>query len=149
MSAHHALTVAVELATRQRDDARRALQDARSAQQAAQDQLQVLQNYAQETDNRWGMRSETIRTPEVLFHHYQFMGRLQHAAGLQVNVVDDQAVRVAAVQQQLVNAEVRLASLQKLLDKRRHEALQAQARREQKQTDERAALQHLRTHQGH
>ena len=149
MTKPNALSVAVEMATRQRDEARRVLQHAQGAQRAAQDQLQVLQGYAQETENRWGMRAQATVAPEVMFHHYHFMGRLDHAAGLQSGVVDDHAQRVALAQQQLRDAEVRLASLRKLLEKRQLEALQAQARRDQKMTDERAALRHRSSAHGH
>ena len=149
MTKPNALSVAVEMATRQRDEARRVLQHAQGAQRAAQDQLQVLQGYAQETESRWGMRAQATVAPEVMFHHYHFMGRLDHAAGLQSGVVDDHAQRVALAQQQLRDAEVRLASLRKLLEKRQMEALQAQARRDQKMTDERAALRHLSSVHGH
>ena len=149
MTKPNALSVAVEMATRQRDEARRVLQHAQGAQRAAQDQLQVLQGYAQETENRWGMRAQATVAPEVMFHHYHFMGRLDHAAGLQSGVVDDLAQRVALAQQQLRDAEVRLASLRKLLEKRQMEALQAQARRDQKMTDERAALRHRSSAHGH
>ena len=149
MTKPNAQSVAVEMATRQRDEARRVLQHAQGAQRAAQDQLQVLQGYAQETENRWGMRAQATVAPEVMFHHYHFMGRLDHAAGLQSGVVDDHAQRVALAQQQLRDAEVRLASLRKLLEKRQMEALQAQARRDQKMTDERAALRHRSSAHGH
>lgn len=149
MTKPNALSVAVEMATRQRDEARRVLQHAQGAQRAAQDQLQVLKGYAQETENRWGMRAQATVAPEVMFHHYHFMGRLDHAAGLQSGVVDDHAQRVALAQQQLRDAEVRLASLRKLLEKRQMEALQAQARRDQKMTDERAALRHRSSVHGH
>ena len=81
MTKPNALSVAVEMATRQRDEARRVLQHAQGAQRAAQDQLQVLQGYAQETENRWGMRAQATVAPEVMIHHYHFMGRLDHAAG--------------------------------------------------------------------
>ena len=149
MSTLNALTVAVEVASRKRDEARRLLQDAQGAQQAAQDQLNQLQGYARETEGRWGMRADAAVQPEVMFHHYHFMGRLDHAAGLQSGVVDDHAQRVALAQQQLRDAEVRLASLRKLLEKRQMEALQAQARRDQKMTDERAALRHRSSAHGH
>lgn len=149
MTKPNALSVAVEMATRQRDEARRVLQHAQGAQRAAQDQLQVLQGYAQETESRWGMRAQATVAPEVMFHHYHFMGRLDHAAGLQSGVVDDHAQRVALAQQQLRDAEVRLASLRKLLEKRQMEALQAQARWDQKMTDERAALRHRSSAHGH
>jgi flagellar FliJ protein len=134
--------MSVSNALRQRDDARRALQDARSASQAAQAQLDQLEGYALETQNRWGMRPNAAVQPEVMYHHYQFMDRLRHAAGLQTRVVGSQAERVGAAERSLLQAELRLASLKKLVDKRQRDALQAQMRRDQKQTDERAALQY-------
>ena len=149
MSSLNALSVAVEVAERQRDEARKVLQDTLAAQQAARAQLDQLQDYARETEARWGMKADSTVKPEVMFHHYHFMGRLDHAAGLQSGVVDDHAQRVALAQQQLRDAEVRLASLRKLLEKRQMEALQAQARRDQKMTDERAALRHRSSAHGH
>ena len=142
MSALQSLLVAVDLATRQRDAARQALLDAQAAQAAAQAQLEQLQGYAQETSQRWGARPDASMQPEVLFHHVHFMGRLEHAAGLQCNVVADHEARVAHARAQLVQAELRLASLQKVADSRRRAHALQQMRREQKQTDERAALQY-------
>jgi flagellar FliJ protein len=148
MPAPNALSVAVDMALRQRDDARRVLQDKRGARQSAQAQMDQLQGYAQETQNRWGVRANASLAPEVMFHHYQFMDRLNHAMGLQTSVVLDHAGRVEAAQQALLAAELRLTSLKKLMEKRLKEAEQAQMRREQKQTDERAALQHGRSFTG-
>ncbi|MDY0106685.1 MAG: flagellar export protein FliJ [Giesbergeria sp.] len=148
MSVSNALSVAVEMALRQRDDARRALQDARSASQAAQAQLDQLEGYALETQNRWGMRPNAAVQPEVMYHHYQFMDRLGHAVGLQTDVVGSHADRVGAAERFLLQAELRLASLKKLVEKRQRDALQAQMRRDQKQTDERAALQYRQSSNG-
>lgn len=142
MSSLSALSVAVELAERKRDEARRVLQDARRAQQAARDQMAQLQGYAQETQNRWGMRANANVQPEVMYHHYQFMDRLHHAMGLQTTVVASHDERIGAAQQALLATELRLASLKKLTDKRRKEFELLQSRRDQKQTDERAALQY-------
>lgn len=142
-SALRGLMVAVEAAQRQRDEARRLLQNARQAQMAAQSQMEQLQTYADETEGRWGMRANATVAPEVMFHHYQFMDRLGHAMGLQTTVVQDHERRVAHAQQALLQTELRLTSLQKLTDKRHQEIEQAQARREQKQTDERAAQQYF------
>ncbi|MBX9937316.1 MAG: flagellar export protein FliJ [Burkholderiaceae bacterium] len=147
-SALRGLTVAVEAAQRQRDDARRRLQSARQAHMAAQGQMEQLQAYAHETEGRWGMRANVTMAPEVMFHHYQFMDRLGHAMGLQTTVVQDHEYRVAQAQQVLLQTELRLTSLQKLTDKRHQEIEKAQARREQKQTDERAALQYLQQRKG-
>ena len=142
-SALRGLMVAVEAAERQRDEARRGLQNARNAQMAAQGQLDQLQAYANETEGRWGMRANATVAPEVMFHHYQFMERLNHAMGLQTTVVQQHNYRVEQAQQLLLQSELRLTSLQKLVDKRRQEIELAQMRREQKQTDERAAQQYF------
>jgi len=48
----------------------------------------------------------------------------------------------------LLEAELRLTSLRKVVDKRRHDLELQQMRRDQKQTDERAALQYRNASQG-
>jgi len=141
MASLNAFLVAVELAERQRDEARQALQDARNARQAAQQQLDQIESYAQETQNRWGLRADAAVKPEVMYHHYQFMDRLAYASGLQSSVVGDQAGRVDAAAQVLLQAELRVTSLKKVVEKRKREMEHLQSRRDQKQTDERASLQ--------
>ena len=148
MSALSALSVAVDLAERKRDEARRLLQDALRAQQAARDQMEQLKGYAQETQNRWGMRANAHVQPEVMYHHYQFMDRLQHAMDLQTTVVASHDSRIVAAQQALLATELRLTSLKKLAEKRRQEYELVLARRDQKETDERAALQYRTTSSG-
>ncbi len=142
MSNLNALSIAVEAATRKRDDARKVVQAALAAQQAARAQLHQLEDYARETEARWGVRADATIQPEVMYHHYQFMDRLGHASGIQGGVVSDQAGRVHAAQSALLQAELRLSSLRKVVEKRRHDMELLQARRDQKQTDERAALQY-------
>jgi len=55
---------------------------------------------------------------------------------------------VGVAEKNLLEAELRLASLKKLVEKRQRDALLAQTRREQKQTDERAALQYRKAFNG-
>lgn len=141
MSTLNALMVAVEVASRKRDEARRLLQDAQGAKHAAQNQMEQLQGYARETEGRWGMRADAEVKPEVMFHHYQFMDRLGHAVGLQTGVLADHDRRVQDAQGALLQAELRLASLRKVVEKRQQDQALQQMRREQKQTDERASLQ--------
>ncbi|MFT4241175.1 MAG: flagellar export protein FliJ [Acidovorax sp.] len=149
MNALNALTVAIEAAVRKRDEARRVLQDAQAAQQGARAQLDQIEGYARETEARWGVKADAAMKPEVLYHHYQFMGRLGHAVGIQAGVVDHHSQRVEAARQALLQAELRLASLRRLVDKRRQELERAEMRRDQKQTDERAALQYRSAGQEH
>ena len=142
MSSLNALSVAVEVASRKRDDARKVLQDTLAAEQAARAQLNQLEDYARETESRWGMKADTTMQPEVMYHHYQFMNRLGHAASIQNVVVRDHSARVQAAQRALLDAELRLASLRKVVEKRLNDLALQQQRRDQKQTDERAALQY-------
>jgi len=139
MSALNAFVVAVELAERQRDAARQALANVQGARQAAQAQLQQLTGYAAETQDRWGLKAGAAVQPEVMHHHYHFMGRLDHAIDLQTRTLGGQDQRVAQARQALLQAELRLASLRKVLERRQAELAQQQQRREQKQTDERAS----------
>lgn len=139
MSSLNAFVVAVDLAVRQRDAARQRFQDLQGARQAAQAQLDQLSGYAADTQQRWGMREGAAVQPEVMRHHYQFMGRLDHAMGLQTQAVSGQDQRVHQAGQALLQAELRLASLRKVLEHRRADLARQQQRREQKQTDERAS----------
>lgn len=132
--------VAIQLAERRRDAARQTVSNLQNARAAAQGQLDQLQGYAQETQGRWGASEGRVMQPVVLQHHHQFMGRLEHAIGLQGQVVRTQDQRVAGARQTLLQAELRLASLRKVLERRQAELALAQQRREQKATDERAAL---------
>ena len=143
MSSLHALMLAIEMAARKRDEARQALRERQRAFEAAQSQMEQLQNYVQEMQQRWAPQEGAELKLEVMYHHEQFMARLQHAIGLQTRVVQDQAIRLEAAQKALMATELRLTSLNKVVETRRRDINLAQMRREQKQTDERAALQFI------
>ena len=144
MSSLNALNVAIEAAERKRDAARTAMQERQRAQQAAQAQMDQLQGYVLEMQARWGAQEGLAVQPEVMHHQYQFMERLQHAIGLQTRVVADQDIRLETSRQALLAAELRVTSLQKVVQTRKRDMALAQMRREQKETDERAALQFFR-----
>ncbi|MGN1055215.1 MAG: flagellar export protein FliJ [Comamonas sp.] len=143
MSSLNALMVAIEMAVRKRDEARQLLRDRQRALEAAKSQMQQLDSYAQEMQQRWGAYEGAAMKPEVMYHQQQFMERLQHAINLQTKVVSDQSIRLEAAQKALMAAELRLSSLNKVVETRRRDMALAQMRREQKQTDERAALQFI------
>ena len=143
MSSLNALMIAIEMAVRKRDEARHALRERQRAFDAAQSQMEQLQNYTQEMQQRWGASEGAAMKPEVMFHQRQFMERLQHAVDLQTKVMADQAIRLETSQKALMVTEMRLSSLNKVVETRRRDIALAQMRREQKQTDERAALQFI------
>lgn len=143
MSSLNALMIAIEMAVRKRDEARNALRERQRAHDAAKMQMEQLEGYAAEMQQRWGASEGASMKPEVMFHHRQFMARLQHAMDVQLKVMADQTIRLETAQKALMTTELRLSSLNKVVETRRRDMALAQMRREQKQTDERAALQFI------
>ena len=63
-------------------------------------------------------------------------------------MVGDHAARVEKARRALLDAELRLASLRKVMEKRKADLDLVQMRGDQKQTDERAALQYRSAMEG-
>ena len=144
MSQLRSIELAIELATRQRDDLAKAAAGVAKTLQFAQGQLSQLEGYAAETDARWVHTGNEGRSAELLRHHYQFMERLQHAIGLQSGVMANTGQQVEAARKLVLQAEYRLAGLNQVLKTRQSQVMQVQQRREQRQTDEFAAILHAR-----
>jgi flagellar protein FliJ len=142
MSTLQTLLLAVDLAVRKRDAAIQDLAQSEQAMAAAQAQMDQLEGYAKETETRWTVHGQISTTPELMRHHYQFMDRLSHAMALQQHVLRDRAARVEASKAGAVQAEIRLASLKKVCERKREAMAREQGRREQREIDEMAATQH-------
>ncbi len=139
-----ALELAIEQATQQRDAQARKHAQAQRTLHAAQNQLDQLTNYSNDTDARWIGGHAVNLSVELIKHHYQFMDRLQNAVTLQQGVIRNLAQQLANAHQVLLQAESRLAGFQQVL-KSRHLALNlVQQRREQRATDEFAAMRYTR-----
>ena len=147
-SAVRVLLLAMELALRERDDSVRVLEQVRLAIAAARHQMEQLESYAAGTESKWALPKRSVAAPDNVRNYYQFMGRLEHAIALQRQAVADQQRRLVVAQQGLLVAEVRLASLGQLLEKKKLVIRKQQAGREQKEQDEFAALQYRRQHAG-
>lgn len=145
MSVLKSVALAIDLATAKRDQAGRALAQLNRAHLFAQDQMAQLEVYAAETDTKWTTAAQISATPELMRHHYQFMGRLYQAIELQKGVLESSSLKVSTAKQQLLEADFRLASLKLVLEKKKADLSQLQSRREQKQMDEFAAMQTSRT----
>lgn len=144
MSALKSILLAIDVATRRRDEAGKVLAQIQRNWHGAHDQIEQLESYAADTESKWALSAQVRATPEVLQHYYQFMERLQQAIGLQRHVVSGLEQEVAAAKKLLLSADIRLASLNQLLGKRQAGIQRVQAGRDQKQLDEFAALQHRR-----
>ena len=141
MSAFKSISLAIDLATRQRDKASQVLTSVQNAQLFAQQQMGQLQTYATETEARWVAAAQVRTTPELMQHHYQFMDRLNHAIGLQESALENAARKTEAAKRLVLEAEFRLVNLKLVLKKKQADMSILQSRREQKQMDEFAAMQ--------
>lgn len=138
------LELAIELAMKNRDKCQTALAAARRSLQHDQEQRHQLQAYADDKDRRWLEAGSTQFSAELVKHHYQFMERLQQAVGMQSDVIRNAESVAGKAKAALMEAEVRLAALQEVLQLRSRAREALVSKREQKQTDEFAAHQYIR-----
>ena len=141
MTGLKSIDLAIMVALKKRDLAGKKMVQIRQSLQFELGQLDQLETYAADAQARWSASAQVSMTPELLRHHYQFMDRLRQAISLQQSSIADVNAQLEVHRQQLITAELALSSLQKLLQRKQTEISHAQARREQKQTDEMASVQ--------
>ena len=90
---------------------------------------------------RWSVSAQSSVAPQIVSHYYQFIERLDQTIGMQQGVIADLDRQYHLAKQVLVDAELRVAGLNRLLEKRRSALALAAARRDQKSSDELAAQQ--------
>lgn len=144
MSGLKSVLLAIEHASLRRDELAKTVARVERSQNFARDQMAQLKGYAADTDARWtgsGARGVSL---ELVRHQYQFMDRLQQAIELQSGVLANTARQLELAKANLLQAEIRLSGLNQILKSRQTAMLSQQRRREQRQTDEFAALQYTR-----
>ncbi len=145
MSNIQTLNKVVELAEKRRDEARAALAQQQRELQIAQEQMQQLQAYAQEAQARWSARSSSAGVDATqLFHHRQFMQKIDHALEFQRGVLSNREAMIERCQSQLMVSERDVAGLRKYTERKLQLIQQKVQRQEQKATDEMALSIHLR-----
>lgn len=124
---------------KQRDAARLEHQRAVAAAVAAEAQAAQLADYRREYEQRW--KTEFAREGKIeVVHCYQsFNQRLSLAVDQQAHAVKIAAAQAEHAMTRLAEAEMRCASVRKLIERRTLEQRLAADRREQKQSDEFAA----------
>ncbi len=140
MSELKSVLLAIEHASLRRDELLKAAARVERNLGFARDQLGQLTAYAADTDRRWIASTARSLTVELVHHQYQFMERLQNAITLQTDVIAGIATQWQQAKGFVMQAEVRLAGLNQILKTRQANLLQRQRRREQRQTDEFAAM---------
>ena len=134
-----ALTVLLERAEAERDEALRLLQDAQAKASAARNQHAQLNQYRTDYRHRWTQEFAQRTTVQLLGCYQNFGQRLDQAIGQQGGIADFADQRVSTARDQLRERELRVASVRKLIERRRAESLRQQMRQDQRATDEQAA----------
>lgn len=136
MSELKSVLLAIDVATRKRDQAGRHLVQIQRTLHFARGQMDQLESYAADAEAKWTRTAQVCATPELMRHHYQFMGRLHQAIGMQDGVMNDLDSQVESAKKKALEAEFRLAGLQQILARKQAAQRAMQERREQRQMDE-------------
>ncbi|MBO9689490.1 flagellar export protein FliJ [Roseateles chitosanitabidus] len=134
-----ALNVLLERAEAERDEALRFLQEAQSRASSARSQHDQLSQYRTDYTSRWTQEFTRQTTVSMLGCYQNFGQRLDQAIGQQAGIADYADQRLSAARDVLRERELRVASVRKLIERRRAEAMRSQMRQEQRATDEQAA----------
>lgn len=140
------LSLLLERAQAERDTAAQALHAANAQALAARAQHGELTGYRQEYQQRWTQQFSRATTMDIVACYQSFGQRLNHAVDSQSHVAQHADQRELSARDALRQAEMRVAALRQLIQRREAEAQAAASRREQRATDEFAARAHLRRH---
>ena len=132
------LTLVLEREEAARDDAALAVQRAQQHLDRAQAQMEQLTTYRSEYIARWSDHFSRQSSMEIVHCYRSFMQRLDHAMAQQQTLVQRQQATVEHARTALLAAELKVAAVKKLIDRRVDEHRRRESRREQKQTDETA-----------
>ena len=119
-----------------RDEAQEAVRAAARNEEAARSQLDGLTHYRSEYCARWSAQFAKSSTIEILRCYQAFIGRLDQAIGQQQGVVRSAQAGVEAARKRLVEREIRVATVERLIARRRALLARIQDRRDQKTLDE-------------
>ena len=139
MTDTQSLTLLLSQHERQRDIALAEHQRASQASSAAAAQSEQLHTYRREYEQRWAEQFRREGQIELVRCYQSFMERLTQAVNQQTRMAEHAAQQVDAAVVALREAEMRCASVRKLIERRVHERRLADDRRDQKQTDEQAS----------
>jgi flagellar protein FliJ len=131
---------------RVRDTALLGLRDAEGTAGAANAQAQQLDAYRSEYVGRWSARFREPGSVALLQCYQGFMQRLEQAIAQQRASVQLANARLEQARQTLSHNERRVASVEKLIERRAQQEQHRAARREQSHSDEIAMRVHARRH---
>ncbi|RYE71357.1 MAG: flagellar export protein FliJ, partial [Oxalobacteraceae bacterium] len=117
------LNVLLERAETERDEALRHLQEAQNRAMAARNQHDQLSQYRHDYQSRWSQEFAQRTTIHILGCYQNFGQRLDQAIGQQSGIADYADQRLTAARDALRERELRVASVRKLIERRRAESM--------------------------
>jgi flagellar export protein FliJ len=137
------LTLLLEQAQQARDQALLELRQAEARVAQAKAQAKDLGDYQQQYDQRWlAQFREQGAGVAIVQAHQQFGLRLQDAIGQQTQQAVVLEARLAAARQRLLEREMAVAKVAKLIERRQAELLARRLKADQKAMDEFGAQRH-------
>ena len=130
------LKTLLEREQKRRDEQMAQVRNAVANAEAQQQQADGLTRYRSEYCRKWSAQFQQAAQMEILRSYHGFLSRLDQAITQQASVVEHARRMVDAQRQRLVEREIRVATVERLIQRR--EALLAKVadRRDQKNLDE-------------
>ena len=134
------LQTVLDLMQTRTDEAARELGRRLVAEQDARKQLELLETYREEYARRFQAASQSGLSPLQWANYREFLARLDEAIGQQAQVVAQTVHHTAAGQSAFIAQRGRLQAFDTLAQRHQHSERRRENRQEQKQLDERTAL---------
>src|SRR3954471_14377686 len=132
------VSLLLEKEQRKRDEAQAAVRGANANLEQQRAQGEGLANYRVEYCAKWSARFQQGSSMEILRSYHGFMARLDQAIAQQQAVVAHAQRGVEAARERLLEREIRVATVERLIQRRRDLLARVGDRRGQKDLDEMA-----------
>ena len=132
------LRTLLEREQKRRDEQMAAVRNAVANAEAQQQQHDGLVGYRSEYCRKWSAQFQQAASMEILRSYHGFLSRLDQAITQQTSVVEHAHRMVEAQRQRLVEREIRVATVERLIKRREAMLAKVADRRDQKNLDEMA-----------
>ena len=130
------LKTLLEREQKRRDEQMAAVRNAVANAEAQQQQADGLTGYRSEYCRKWSAQFQQAASIEILRSYQGFLSRLDQAITQQQSVLEHAHRMVEAQRQRLIEREIRVKTVQRLIERREAVLAKAADRRDQKNLDE-------------
>ena len=132
------LRALLEREQKRRDEQMAQVRNAVANAEAQRQQAEGLTTYRTEYCRKWSTQFQQAAPMEILRSYHGFLSRLEQAITQQTSVVEHAQRMVEAQRQRLVEREIRVATVERLIKRRETMLARLADRRDQKNLDEMA-----------